>query len=248
MFRQIRRLLQRVLVLPSGPPEIPLGEHPEVFRASTKHLRYLVTLWALRSTLLAVVLAVSLGGTAIAVARSGRDGWVLWLLLAIALGVAVGQGLFGYAVIRLDWEMRWYVLTDRSLRIREGITSIREVTLTLVNVQELKVSQGPLQRLLGIMDLVVDTAGGGGAVATAAGSVHGHQGVLRGVAADNTLRQKIEARSLKGRGRGLGEPDDRAVHGDDHAVDHGDQSGAFLTALQEVRDEARALRRASERR
>lgn len=145
--------------------------------------------------------------------------------------MVLGQLVVGYASIRLDWEMRWYVLTDRSLRIREGILSIREITLTLANVQETKVAQGPIQWLLDISDLIVDTAGGGGSPAVD-GSVHGHQGVLRGVGRGSDIRKKIEERVKQRRGAGLGDPDEHA--------DHDERSDPLVTALEGVRDEVRA--------
>ena len=39
------------------------------------------------------------------------------------------------ALRRLDYELRWYVVTDRAARLREGILVLTEMTFTLVNVQ-----------------------------------------------------------------------------------------------------------------
>ena len=50
-----------------------------------------------------------------------------------------------FALVRLDYELRWYIVTDRSLRIREGVTSLRESTMTFANIQHIAVRQGPLQ-------------------------------------------------------------------------------------------------------
>ena len=62
---------------------------------------------------------------------------------------------------KLDYDYHHYVITDRSLRIRAGVWHVHEMTMTFANVQNISIRQGPLQRLLGIADLVVQTAGGG---------------------------------------------------------------------------------------
>ncbi len=76
--------------------------------------------------------------------------------------------LLTYAALRLDYELRWYVVTDRSLRIRTGIWKVQELTMSFANLQQVMLSQGPVQRFLGIADVLVQSAGGGG-------SEHGHQ-------------------------------------------------------------------------
>ena len=72
------------------------------------------------------------------------------------------QAIVSFLLLRLDWKLRWYLVTDRSLRIREGIRRVREMTLTFANVQNLQIQQGPIERILGISNLQVTTAGGGG--------------------------------------------------------------------------------------
>ena len=64
-----------------------------------------------------------------------------------------------YAMARLDYELRWYIVTDRSLRIRAGLWSLQESTMSFANLQQVEVRQGPLQRLLGIADVRVQSAG-----------------------------------------------------------------------------------------
>ena len=247
MLDLVRTILQRVLKLHGGMPEAPVGEHPEMFRASSKHLTYLLALWALRTGVTGMALLVPLAVAAVALAQR-QDMPGLAIALVVVFVVLFGAFAFvGYASIRLDWEMRWYVLTDRSLRIREGIVLMREVTLTLANVQELKVSQGPIQRALGITDLIVDTAGGG-AAAGAKGSIDSHHGVLRGVENGSDLRSRIESRVKQRRGAGLGDPDDHPGHPPGHALHAlgaAVANDAFLAALRELRDEVKQLRGAA---
>ena len=69
--------------------------------------------------------------------------------------------LFPLAVLRLNFEKRWYVVTDRKLRVQEGVVHVREMTITFANIQNISVEQGPVQRMLDIADLKVETAGGG---------------------------------------------------------------------------------------
>jgi uncharacterized membrane protein YdbT with pleckstrin-like domain len=196
----------------------------------------LLVLWAIRHASLG--LSILGGGAAAAVAIVASGGPVL---LAIAIGAlalvifAVGA-LVGFVTIQIEWELRYYVLTDRSLRIREGVMLLSEVTLTLANVQEINVEQGPIQRWLGISDIVVDTAGGG---ASGQGAGNSHRGILRGIDRGSVIRQRLEQRVKERRGAGLGDPDDHHDHAP--ALPGPDP---FLAALTAVRDEARALHQA----
>lgn len=142
-----------------------------------------------------------------------------------------------YALVRLDYEMRWYIATDRSLRLREGVRNVREMTLTYANVQNVKIEQGPLQRLLGIADLVVQTAGGGAgsrdrseAHADSGGSMH--EGRLHGVARAEEIRDLILARLKRRPDAGLGDADEPPVAA----------ASSTLEAAREALVEVRALR------
>ena len=90
--------------------------------------------------------------------------------------------IFAYVGIHLRYDTTWYVLTDRSLRIRRGIMTIHETTISFENVQNVEVTQGPLQRYFGIADVLVTTAGGG--VAShgkgQTSSLGAHKGILQG--------------------------------------------------------------------
>ena len=168
----------------------------------------------------------------------------LLLLIEIAgLVFLFVQAPLTYVMVRLDYEMRWYIVTDRSLRIREGIASVREMTMTFANVQNLTIQQGPIQRLLGISDLRVRTAGGGSGDKDEekddkdAGSMH--VGYLRGVDNAREIRDTILARLRHVKGAGLGDPDDETAPGGVARTVEGD----LLSAAQELLGEARALRR-----
>lgn len=233
----IRRALLRFLRVSHAPPEAPGGEHVEIFRASPRYLTYLLLAWAVRSAFMILVMGGGITAACIAIVLEEHVLWPALLLGGATAALLFAFTFLSYAAIRLDYEMRWYVLTDRSLRIREGLAHMREVTLTLANVQDIKVSQGPLQRLLDLTDVVVDTAGGGAAPAAAAhGSVHGHAGVLRGVERGSELVAKIRASVQQRKGTGLGDVDEHV-----EPVAQVAAGEPLIEVLREVRDEARAL-------
>jgi hypothetical protein len=134
---------------------------------------------------------------------------LLWIGKGAGLVIYLGQLGITYATVRLDYEMRWYVVTDRSLRIRSGLWNVKEMTMSFANLQHVKVSQGPLQRLLGIADLTVQSAGGGGNSESHYG--HGnllHTGVFAGVENAVEIRDLILERLRRFRETGLGDPDE----------------------------------------
>jgi uncharacterized membrane protein YdbT with pleckstrin-like domain len=145
--------------------------------------------------------------------------------------------VFGWMLLRLDYELRWYMLSDRAIRIREGITTVREKTIALANIQNIAVRQGPLQRYLGIADVEVKTAGGGGQSSEM--ETKGkkgepmHVGYFRGVANAEEIRDLLREGVRRQRDTGLGDPDE---------VVHGHDDDDATVAVTELLQEARKLR------
>jgi uncharacterized membrane protein YdbT with pleckstrin-like domain len=174
-------------------------------------------------------------------------GGELWRGIEIVgIGLFLAQVPVSFLMVRLDYRYRWYMTTDTSLRIREGITTVRERTMTFANIQNLALRQGPLQRLFGIADLQVRTAGGGGAEGGDE-SKHGqseadnmHLGYFRGVDDAEAIRDLILERMRGLRDSGLGDPDEPAPVAVPAAAESGPQ---VLAAARDLLDEARALRR-----
>jgi len=173
-------------------------------------------------------------------------GWVLPLVELLELAGIAGflfQLPITFAAVRLDWELRWYIVTDRSLRIRAGLWSLQESTMSFANLQQVEVSQGPLQRLLGIADVRVQSAGGGGV------SDHGkeigeslHTGVFHGVDNAQEIRDLILERLRLFRHAGLGDPDETHTASPLTLAASEATGSDTLAAAQELLTEARALR------
>ena len=167
---------------------------------------------------------------------------VFWFEM-LGLALIALQAPFTYTLVRLDYELRWYIVTDRSLRIREGITSLRESTMTFANIQNLAIEQGPVQRLLGISDLKVRTAGGGSKGEEFADEAEKakamHIGYFRGVDNGPELRDTILAQLQRLKDGGLDDVVRRAPSDDADA-------GRALDAAHAVLNEARAIRVALE--
>lgn len=150
-----------------------------------------------------------------------------------------------YVLARLDYELRYYMVTDRSLRIREGVWWVREMTVSFANVQNVSILRGPLQQMCGVADVVVETAGGGGA--TDGRTQNQHMAVFRGVENAESLKELIMTRQRQHRDAGLGEgPSVLAPAAP--VTSAAALSGDALAVLRELRDEARAFRAAAERR
>ncbi len=241
-YRGIWILLRDWFRVPADPPT--LGEHPRAtdagsgsaasrvvaFRPSEGFLRYLnLQFWV---ALLLVDGLILVGWIALAAHE-----WTLALALAIpALLVLVVPDILVYIAIRLRFDTTWYVMSDRSIRIRRGIWVIQEVTITFENVQHVSVSQGPLQRYYGIADVTIQTAGGGGGAAAAkGGGSSGHQGLLEGVGDAERLRDMILAKVQASRKAGLGdERDERPSVPSIWSEEH-------LAVLRAIRDRAQSL-------
>jgi hypothetical protein len=187
------------------------------------------------------------GGSGLQALNRIAEHWPAWVFPVLRILEFGGIILFlfqipvTYAMVRLDYELRWYIVTDRSLRIRSGLTTVQESTMSFANVQQVIVSQGPLQRLLGLADVRVQSAGGGGDPEQHKGGDSLHTGVFHGVANATEIRDLILERLRLFRAAGLGDPEDRLAT-TPAAPPPLPASADSLAAARELLAEARALR------
>lgn len=144
------------------------------------------------------------------------------------------------AATRLEFEQHWYIVTDRSLRIRTGIYQLTESTMSFANLQQVEVKQDPLQRLLGLADVRVQSAGGGGAMDAGAKHDSLHTGIFHSVDNATEIRDLILERLRAFRAAGLGDPDDHQHPAAPPVVPA--PAGDALAAAQELLAETKALR------
>ncbi len=235
VYSGVWAVLTDLFRVPREPPALPAGSHESVvsLRPSEGWLNY-------RKTVFWIVLAlidIALFFAWIAVLVTNLT---VALVLALPwLAVIVLPDIVAYVAIYLRYDTTWYVLTDRSMRIRRGIWTVHEVTITYENVQNLSITQGPLQRYFGFADVTVQTAGGGAAAhPKGGGSGGGHTGVLEGMADAPGVREIIMRRVSATRTAGLG---DEAAGAD--RTDAGAKpawTDAQIAVLSRIRDEARA--------
>jgi uncharacterized membrane protein YdbT with pleckstrin-like domain len=251
----MKRLMLRLLKVPPE-PHLPAGaaDTARVFRASKRYLQLKILNWGVGQVFTFVGLVAALvglhfvGSGSIEVFSDVPHRPIIlrvlgWFEVVGVIGFLVQLPLSLVPVI-LDWEMRWYIVTDRSLRIREGVWKVSEMTLTFANVQEVSIRQGPIERLFGIANLRVRTAGGGGRVnphEPQSEEKSGHIGFFRGVDNAPAIRDLILERLKRLRDAGLGDPDQPQTEMEPVEADG---SPAIVDAARELLTEARALRRA----
>ncbi len=88
---------------------------------------------------------------------SGSRGDLVWLLIAVAFA-----GLTVVSAVA-NWWMSSYQITGRSLRLRTGWLNRQERAVAFERIQSIDIQEPPLARLLGVAQLRVETAAGGGA-------------------------------------------------------------------------------------
>ena len=177
---------------------------------------------------------------------------IVWVAIAIpfpVLGVAlivpllvvlIAPDVIAYVAIHLRYDTTWYVLTDRSLRVRRGIWVIHETTISFENVQNVEVRQGPVQRYFGIADVIVQTAGGGAQQAHGEASQSGgaHIGMLQGLDDAGAVRDLILERVRHTRSAGLG---DERVKSPTAGTVAPVMSSTHLAVLREIGETARRM-------
>lgn len=250
----LRQLVLGLFKVPAEPQPPPGSAAAlRVFRASPRFFEYSVLGWMLKQAGALVGLVISFATIGI-IDFAGIEPFVTFESLeTVLLGAAalfyLVQLPASFLMLRFGYEMRWYMVSDRALRIREGIFKVREQTMTVANIQNMSVRQGPLQKLFGIADLEVRTAGGGRSRGKEEGSQSAslHRGVLRGLGDAWEVRDLLRAALGRHRDSGLGDPDE------DHETEDGEEALArtapeggpsdLLAAAETLLAEARALRR-----
>jgi membrane protein YdbS with pleckstrin-like domain len=226
-------VLTRWFRIPSQPPTLPAlaGEAIQSFRPAQGFLRYLKFQFWIALVVIDVLLVIGWLVLGVASPLAGV------LITPLALFLIIAPDVVAYLALHLRFDTTWYVVSERSLRIRRGIWIIHETTITFENVQNVTISQGPLQRWFGIADVVVETAGGsGGRGEQHAGMAAGHQGMVEGLDNAPQIRDLILSRLQRSQSAGLG---------DDHASP-GPLAGhywspAHLACLREIRDAVRGI-------
>jgi hypothetical protein len=258
----IRAWILRFLRVPPE-PHPPAGSPGSlrIFRAGESYRRLLILGWAMRHVILVGAFLFWIAAShfipeEIPVRSKRRGvrttqvfrtadyrGWITVLETA-GLVLAVLQMPFSYVMAMLRFEMRWYMVTDRSLRIREGIGTVKEVTLSFANLQHISVRQNPVQRLFGLYDVEVKSAGGGGGAPGRHqhGGESWHTAVFRHVSNGEEIRDLIIARQRALKAAGLGDPDEPEDR--PHAAPAPIRSGnaSALDAARELLVEVRATR------
>lgn len=236
------------------PPEPldPMGDVQSlrVFRAAPGYLRYITFGWIVSQASLWLVAIVALTAVVSATGAAGRLALAAMGLGVVAVLLLLSQAIVTYFWLRLNYELRWYKVTDRSLRIRSGVWSVHEMTMTFANVQNITITQGPLERLFGVSNVKVDTAGGGGSGGHGGGEGLGgslHVGVFRGVDNPDETRNLMLDRLRRMRDTGLGDLDEsRDLEAARARRAELGASAELLRVLAAFRDEAKALRRVAD--
>lgn len=231
IYKGVWHVLVDYFRVPKEPPALPsfAGDSIASFRPSVGFLKYLKFYFWLA--------LLFIDGALIAF-------WLLMLAVSPVVGIALAlpiwalvilPDILAYIAIHLRYDTTWYVLSERSMRIRRGIWVIRETTITYENVQNLKIDEGPLQRYFGIANLVVETAGGGATTKGEGEVVNvGHHGLIEGVDNAREIRDLILTQLRKSTTSGLG--DEAHANATVHAA-HA-LSARHIAILREIRDVA----------
>lgn len=240
MSNDLRSLVAHLLRVPPR-PQPPAGDAGRVltFRAAPRYFQYRAALWALQQlvALAGLIAGVIFFRTVALNLPAGVARYTGWGVLELfAWATFLLQLPFSFMLLRLDFEMRWYMLAGRSLRIREGTIVVREKTMTYANIQNISIRMNPLQRLFGLATVAVQAAGGGSGSTEHKGAgfgSHTHEALFEGVDNADEIRQILRQRIRMYRDSGLGDPDDAAQP---------TRTSPALEAARNLLQEARALR------
>ena len=238
--------MERVLKVPPQPdPPFGSSDTLQVFRAGKGYYRYRFVSWIVRQ--IGTLIGLVVGFVWIHSLDDVNEKVYLLLLVGEVLAAIYFFLVLplSFLMVSLDYRYRWYMVTDHSLRIREGLLKVSENTMTFSNIQNLSIRQGPIQRYFGIADLEVRTAGGGSSTGSGQPddpfSDNLHTGFFRGVDNAEEIRDLVLGHLRRTGGAGLGDPDDARVQAL-AARQETAGSGETLAAARALLTEVQALR------
>ena len=144
MSEWLRELVLRLMRVPAD-PQLPDGsaDSVRVFRAGKNYYRWLMLQWASAQVLVLLGAFITWQSTQSVLAKLPVWGKVIWLGVEGVVELsALTFIVVSYYAVRLNYELRWYIVTDRSLRIRAGLWSVVETTMTFANLQDLRITAG----------------------------------------------------------------------------------------------------------
>ncbi len=227
-YRGIWSVVTKWLRVPEEPPQLLGANDVDVrsFRPSDGFLRYLKLFFWIGLTVIDALLFVGMIALLISFPLIGV------IAAPFILAIMILPDIVAYIAIHLRYDTTWYVLSDRSMRIRRGIWIIQETTITYDNIQNVSIRQGPVERYFGFSNVLVETAGGGAASNSKEdASAAGHNGLLEGIGNATEVRDLILAKWQSSRSAGLG----------DEAHEHKPAptqtwDSAQIALLEEIRD------------
>jgi len=234
VYEGVWGVLADLLRTPREAPTLPTlpGEQSIALKPSGAWLRYL-KFWFWIA--LAVIDVAILGAWLIVCIISPVAGAILavpaWIL-------AIVPDIVAYVAIHLRYDTTWYILSPRSIRLRNGIWVIRETTFTFENVQNIEIAQGPVERWFGFANLRIETAGGG-TIHTQHGPVADGSNVafLFGLENAHEIRKLVLDRVAASRSAGLGDEnlsEPGTATGPNWTPAHAEELQAMIARLRRV--------------
>jgi putative membrane protein len=124
--------------------------------SSERHLHPVAMLVGAIKTLRRWVSGLVVPGIVLLMSQGFSLGTVTLFLFGL-LVVALLAALWGF----LSWRATTYAVTGNSFRMRQGVLQKNERTIPLEHVQSVDTVQGIIQRAFGVVEVRIETAGGG---------------------------------------------------------------------------------------
>jgi putative membrane protein len=124
--------------------------------SSEEHLHPVAMLIGAIKTIRRWISALVFPGIAFLVSQ-GFSVWTMTLFLLGIIVVAALAALWGF----LSWRATTYEVAGGAFRLRQGVFQKNERTIPLDHVQSVDTVQGIIQRVFGVVEVRIETAGGG---------------------------------------------------------------------------------------
>ncbi len=112
-----------------------------------------------KSITFCVLLALAIAVIAV-ICLSGWQSWWRYVIGGGAILAAAAQGIAMCVLPQIEYRQWGYIVEEDKVVIRHGIFFVRKTIIPIIRIQNITVSQGPINRRLGLYELKLSLASG----------------------------------------------------------------------------------------
>lgn len=116
--------------------------------------------WRISQGIAFAVLALTAAAVIVIICLTRWEAWQRWLVIGGAVIAAAAQGVAACVLPQIEYRQWGYIIEEDKVVIRHGIFFVTKSIVPIIRIQNITISQGPINRRLGLYKLELSLASG----------------------------------------------------------------------------------------